>query len=99
MPYPNIDYDRELRKLNRYNNVSTIGYIRTGYCKRNIAEVLREVELYAMWSKEGATSGVFVEGIFLDEIPNHSSPTVRSYLDRISIRIKTCSGILGKRLV
>ncbi|KAH9206433.1 Spherulation-specific family 4 [Leptodontidium sp. 2 PMI_412] len=96
---PSHDYMRELPKLNAHINVTTVGYVLIDYCRRPLEDVRRDINLYAGWAAENATTGLGIEGIFLDETPNHFSPERAEYLQAVQQHIKATSGILGDRLV
>ncbi|KAH8672539.1 Spherulation-specific family 4 [Tricladium varicosporioides] len=95
---PDASYTRELPKLNARPNVSTIGYIRIDYCKRDLSEVDRDISTYAGWSKDSSISGCSVDGIFVDEAPNIYSEDVAMYLNYVTQRVKATNGIMGTRL-
>jgi hypothetical protein len=98
-PAPDDSYARELPLLNRAPNVTTVGYVRTEYCKRSADKVYEEVAIYADWASGGEASGIYVEGIFMDEAPNHYSEHVAQYLNGLTTKIKANDGIIGKKLV
>lgn len=79
--------------------MTTVGYVRMQYCKRSLDEVYQDVDIYGGWSKDHDSSGIYVEGIFLDESPNEYSDEVGKFLNSVSEKIKSTSGILGKKLV
>lgn len=58
-----------------------------------------DVGIYSGWSRMNATQGVYVQGIFLDETPNHWSAEATDYLNKITTEVKKDTGIKGKRLV
>ncbi|KAH6680585.1 cell surface protein [Halenospora varia] len=95
---PDASYARELPKLNARPNVSTVGYIRINYCKRDLSEVYRDISTYAGWSKDDRFLGRAVDGIFVDETPNLYTEEVAVYLNNINQRIKAAIGIMGDRL-
>lgn len=97
-PAPDANYSRELPLFNAKENVTTVGYVRMQYCKRSVAKVYEDVDIYAGWSKDH-DSGIYVEGIFLDESPNEYSDEIGKYLNSVSDKIKSTAGILGKKLV
>jgi hypothetical protein len=90
--FPDVKYAIEIPKLNAWPNVITVGYVRIDYCKRDLAEVFRDVTKYSGWA-DG------VQGIFLDETPNLYTASVASYLDGVDRFVKNTVGILGSRLV
>lgn len=98
-PLPDESYSIEIPKFNAQPNVTTLGYIPINYCKRDSSKVFREIETYGGWSQNDKQSGVFVEGIFFDETPNHYSEKHHEYLQEISEDVKSTNGILGRRLV
>lgn len=98
-PAPDASYSRELPLFNAKSNVTTVGYVRLQYCKRSIEDVFEDVKIYAGWSKNHETDGIYVEGIFLDEAPNEYTDKVGEYLNSISEKIKGASGILGEKTV
>ena len=94
---PSHDYLREIPKLNASANVSTVGYVRIGYCNKPLSEVYEEIDTYAGWAGHDESLGV--KGILLDETPNHYSTSCAEYLDALRQHIKATVGILGDRLV
>lgn len=76
-----------------------MGYVKVDYCKRDLAEVNRDIEIFSQWSKDYATTGLGVHGIFLDEAPNQHSDHIGPYLDSIGLKIKGNEGIMGDRIV
>lgn len=97
--FPDESYSREIPKLNNKPNVTTVGYVRIEYCKRNLTEVFRDVAKYSGWAQHPTLSSLGLHGIFLDETPNLYSPTKAAYLDTVSQYIKSSAGILGDQLV
>jgi hypothetical protein len=95
----NKDYTREIPKLNAYANVVTVGYIRIDYCRRPLSEVCAEIDTYAGWATEYEKTGLGVEGILLDETPNHYTAERAEYLDAVRQHIKGTPSIRGERLV
>ena len=99
VPIPSHDYVREVPKLNEPANVCTVGYIRIDYCRKPLSEVYAEIETYAGWPTASKTAGLHVEGIYVDETPNHHSAERAEYLDDVCKHIKSMNGFPGKRLV
>lgn len=97
--WPNLDYLREVPKLNARSNCTTVGYVRVDYCNRDVAEVVEEIHQYAQWSQQNGVKGLHVSGIFFDETPNVSSQFKTTYLTKIDQEVKATQGILGERLV
>lgn len=98
-PAPDANYSRELPLFNAKENVTTVGYVRMQYCKRSIEKVYDDVAVYAGWSKNHDSNGIYVEGIFLDEAPNEWTAPIGTYLNSVSEKIKGTAGILGRKLV
>lgn len=98
-PAPDANYSRELPLFNAKENVTTVGYVRMQYCKRSIEKVYDDVAVYAGWSKDHDSNGIYVEGIFLDEAPNEWTAPIGTYLNSVSEKIKGTAGILGRKLV
>ena len=97
--WPNVDYVREIPKLNAQPNVQTVGYVATNYCKRSIEEVFNDISAYAKWPSTYSISGLSISGIFFDETPNKFSKETKDYLDKITVRVKDTHGILGNKVV
>ncbi|KAH7116121.1 Spherulation-specific family 4 [Dendryphion nanum] len=97
--WPNEDYVREIPRLNAEPNVTTIGYIRIDYCRRPIEEVYEDIKTYADRATDPQFPGLGLEGIFVDETPNHHTEEFKNYLDAVDRYIKGIDGILGDRIV
>ncbi|EME46784.1 hypothetical protein DOTSEDRAFT_169603 [Dothistroma septosporum NZE10] len=97
--WPNKDYIRELPLLNSRPNVTAIGYVSIDYCRRDIHEVLYDIQGYSEWPKDTMEAGVYVEGIFFDETPEKYSADHEMYLQRLSDWARNSEGIQGDRLV
>ncbi|KAL2831505.1 Spherulation-specific family 4 [Aspergillus cavernicola] len=98
-PSPDANYAREVRRLNAYSNVYTVGYIRIDYCRKPFLKACDEIARYASWSERYEISGLGVRGIFVDETPNRSSPERTEYLSKLTRYIKTSPGILSDKFV
>jgi hypothetical protein len=96
--WPNEDYVREIPRLNTYENVQVVGYVRATYCERPIEHVFDEIKAYADRCRDEPT-GLGVQGIFLDETTNLFSPEVKQYLDQIDDKVKRINGIGGDKIV
>ncbi|KAF1965294.1 hypothetical protein BU23DRAFT_628662 [Bimuria novae-zelandiae CBS 107.79] len=97
--WPNAEYVREIPRLNAHQNVRTVGYVSTAYCKRPIEKVLADVDRYAAWSCDERFPGLAVDGIFFDETPNVFSEKAKEYLDAITAHVKRTGGLLGENMV
>lgn len=95
--WPNEDYVREIPRLNASRNVTTVGYVRTTYCRRPVEDVVQDIEVYA--KRNNVFAGLQVHGIFVDETVNLYSKEAKHYLDRIDHTVKGSAGIHGNRIV
>lgn len=98
---PGHDYEREVPKLVSKPNVTTIGYVRVDYCKKPLHDACEEIDRFAGWvTKHGSdVPGLSVDGIYVDETPNHCSAGRKLYLEALHKHIKGKDGLLGQRLV
>ncbi|KAM3424844.1 hypothetical protein BST61_g6822 [Cercospora zeina] len=97
--WPNLDYLREIPKLNARPNCTTLGYVRTDYCNRDVSEVLEDIRRYAKWPHDFGVKGLHVSGIFFDETPNESSQFKTTFLHKINHDVKSAEGILGTKMI
>ena len=97
-PLPCNDYLREIPKLNKYPNVQTVGYIKIDWCRRPLSGTFSDIETYAGWSLSGWL-GTYVEGVFVDETPNHFSEERAEYLHAVRKYIRAIAGFGDRRLV
>ncbi|KAJ5595005.1 Spherulation-specific family 4 [Penicillium hispanicum] len=72
-----------IAKLNKYENVELIGYVRTSYATRNESEVDSDVATYAQWSSY-RQQNLNISGIFFDEAPSDNDQTLIRYMQRVS---------------
>jgi hypothetical protein len=94
--WPNEDYIREIPRLNTLPNVTTLGYVRATYCKRDLKDVLEDIETYA---ERGQQDGILkLDGIFVDETVNLYTKEARGYLDAIDRKVEENIGVDGRRL-
>ena len=98
---PGHDYEREVPKLTSKPNVTTIGYVRIDYCKKSLHETCEEIDRFADWvTKHGQDApGLSVQGIYVDETPNHYSAGRKLYLEALQKHIKGNDGLQGQRMV
>jgi Spherulation-specific family 4 len=95
---PDVNYTREIPRLNSYANVRTIGYVATGYAKRELALVLQDITTYSAWSKN-ATSGLGMQGIFFDETPSQYEPSIAQFLDTAHAAVRSAAGFGSQGMV
>jgi len=98
---PGHDYEREVPRLTSKPNVTTIGYVRVDYCKKPLHDACEEIDRFAGWvTKHGSdVPGLSVDGIYVDETPNHFSAGRKLYLEALHKHVKGKDGLLGQRLV
>lgn len=101
---PSDDYLTEVQNLTKFDNVKTIGYVRTHWATRNLTEVLNEVAIYSAWSEINSTTDrrnpMGMHGIFFDETPSEFSQEAAKYLTTINQAVKNAPGLLsGKTTV
>ena len=96
---PNEDYAREIPKLNAFDNVRTVGYVRADYCKRPVGDVEHDILTYSSRPKVDKDIRLAIEGIFVDEVVNVFSREVSQYLDRVDRCARRSEGILGDQIV
>lgn len=96
-PFPNDQYSTALTKLNSYENVQTIGYVRTDYANRDIATVLAEISTYATWATN--SSGLAMHGIFFDEAPHQYAQAAVDYMRIANQAVRDASGLQGDTIV
>ncbi|KAK4218509.1 cell surface protein [Rhypophila decipiens] len=102
-PLPSTDYMREVPKLNAFPNVTTVGYIAITWARKSLDDVKKEIDRYAGWDQKACQDleieGLYLEGIYLDETPNHVSEHAKSYLKELTGYVKGLEGLRGERLV
>jgi hypothetical protein len=57
---PNTDYQAALTKL-KNTNVTSVGYVATGYGKRNKSLILADLTTYSKWPKQYSVGGIFFD--------------------------------------
>lgn len=100
--YPDDEYTVQIKKLNAYANVQTVGYVRTDYGKRPIDDVLGDVDKYASWTWK--TPELAMHGIFFDESPHwyetqHEYAEAGRFVKTINQAVKSARGILSDKMV
>lgn len=76
--FPDMNYQREITKLNSFANVRTVGYVRTNYTVRPISEVKSDIDSYATWPSMNPV--IYVDGIFFDEAPSSANQSSLAYM-------------------
>lgn len=96
-PYPNDQYTTALERLSTYENVRTVGYVRTDYANRNISLVVAEVSTYAGWASNSST--LAMHGIFFDEAPHQYVSESVEYMHIVNQAVKDALGLQGDKIV
>jgi Spherulation-specific family 4 len=95
--YPNDDYTTQIQQLNAYQNVNTLGYVRTGYATRDIKTVVSEVSTYAGWASK--SGDLAMHGIFFDEAPHQFSEAAVEFMLVANEAVKNAEGLQGQKTV
>jgi hypothetical protein len=96
-PYPNGNYTAQITRLNTYDNVDLVGYVRTGYATNNLTDVIAQVGIYGGWSSP--SESLAMHGIFCDEAPHQYSEEAAEYMRTLNEAIKKTPGLRGERMV
>lgn len=96
-PYPNDQYTVAVGTLNTYQNVQTVGYVRTNYANRNISSVVAEISIYAKWASN--STSLAMHGIFFDEAPHEYVAESVEYMRIANQAVKDASGLQGSKIV
>jgi hypothetical protein len=89
---PDEAYLAEVPKLNAYDNVRTVGYVKTGWADNDLNTVVAEVNTYAAWSVKADNPLMSVDGIFFDESPSEGNATKREWLTTATQAVKDADG-------
>jgi hypothetical protein len=73
-----------------------LGYVRATYCKRDLTDVLEDIETYAERGRQDES--LKVDGIFVDETVNLYSKEAKAYLDAIDRKVEDIIGVDGRRI-
>jgi hypothetical protein len=96
---PDEAYLAEVPKLNAYDNVRTVGYVKTGWADNDLNTVVAEVNTYAAWSAKADNPLMSVDGIFFDESPDKSNATKREWLTTATQAVKDADGFGADKTV
>ncbi|PVH67459.1 spherulin 4-like cell surface protein, partial [Cadophora sp. DSE1049] len=97
LPYPSDQYTTAVQKLNAYQNVQTVGYVRTDYANRNVSTVLVDISTYAGWALN--SSAIAMHGIFFDEAPHQYVLEAVEYMQVVNKAVKDATGLQGDKIV
>jgi hypothetical protein len=87
-------YLQEIAKLNSYDNIRTIGYVRTNYSQRALDDVYNDINVYASWASN-RNENISMKGIFFDECPNSYTTEIGQFMQQIDSYAKNSSGFGG----
>ncbi|KAF2679269.1 hypothetical protein K458DRAFT_408306 [Lentithecium fluviatile CBS 122367] len=93
---PDEAFLAEVPNLNAYNNVRTVGYVKTGYAQDALDGVLAEIGTYAAWAAKANDPAMGLDGIFFDETPNEYDAAKYEYLSAVSQAVKNEAGFGDK---
>lgn len=65
---PDVNYIANISKLNSYSNVTSFGYIHTGWGERSVEDIAADISTYESWSSY-KDADIHISGIFFDEAP------------------------------
>lgn len=82
-PPTDTNYIDGVAQLNSYKNTKLVGYVDTKYTKKSVADVTKEVNLYAAW-KSYKAKNIALSGIFFDDGVNDNSAASHNYLANVS---------------
>jgi hypothetical protein len=91
MPTPDLNYCREIARLNAYPNVRTIGYVPVDYGRTPIQTSFDNIAKYVQWGDDDPK--LAMQGIFLDESPQLADDHNSTYLERVRQNIKSQKGL------
>lgn len=85
--YPDSVYAAAIGKLNSYANVVTLGYVRTNYTNRALADVKVDVDTYAHWNTYAAAN-ISVAGVFFDEATSSPASDAIQYMQDAAAEVR-----------
>ncbi|KAK0737796.1 spherulin 4-like cell surface protein [Schizothecium vesticola] len=91
---PDPQYRAAIAELRHYPNVQVLGYVRTDYARRALANARRDVAVYAAWP-----AAMSIEGIFLDEAPHVWDEGAVGFMQALGADIRAAEGIRGGRTI
>ena len=93
---PDEAFLAEVPKLNAYDNVRTVGYVKTGWAEDDLNTVLAEIATYAAWASKANDPLMGVDGIFFDETPSEYDDAKHEWLNTAVQAVKTGEGFGDK---
>jgi hypothetical protein len=94
---PNDDYLPAIQRLNTFPNTRTVGYVRTNYTERPLADVLQDITTYSGWAN--SSQGIEMHGIFFDEAAHDYTVEVAEYMQTANDAVKAALGLSGDKTV
>jgi len=94
---PNDDYVPAIQRLNAFPNARTVGYVRTNYTLRPLADVLQDISTYSGWAN--SSQGIEMHGIFFDEAVHEYTPEAAEYMKEANDAVRAASGFAGEKTV
>lgn len=94
---PNDDYLPAIQRLNAFPNARTVGYVRTNYTSRPLADVLQDISTYSGWGN--GSQGIQMHGIFFDEAVHEYSAEAAEYMKQANDAVRAASGLAGEKTV
>lgn len=98
-PLPDANYTREIPLLNSYSNVQALGYVATGYAKRDVQAIKNDIHTYSDWSTNVDVQNLKVEGIFFDETPGKYDAASANLLHEIQSEARLAHGFGSRCMV
>jgi hypothetical protein len=95
--WPSGQYIDAIERLNKFQNVQTLGYIDNDGGKTENTTVRTEIATYAGWSNVSQNLGL--SGIYFDKTPDRDESDVRAYLRNISAAVRQSNGFGDRPLV
>ena len=74
-----------------------MGYVRTNYTSRPLADVLEDISTYSGWAN--GSQGIQMHGIFFDEAVHEFTPEAAEYMKEANDAVRAASGLAGEKTV
>lgn len=95
MTWPAATYIDAVKRMNKFSNVRTLGYIDTANGRTSNATVRNQIATYAGWKSVG--EGLTLSGVYFDHTPweNDEDSVARAYLTNVSAAVRFAKGWNG----
>jgi len=70
--------------MNNFKNIRKIGYVDSNFTNVAPATYTKNIQTYAGWNTANCTSDIHLDGIFIDDMSNTNTTTVKNYYKSIS---------------